>query len=89
MKDTTPASTSSGHIHLPKSYRQWSKTSVQPAGAKDHMKNDRKEWIKIAEELNWAIEMLKNDPTDIKTWYVVFATQEAFRKMHRELQNNI
>lgn len=85
MKDTTPASTSSGHIHLPKSYRQWSKTSVQPAGAKDRMKTDKEAWIKIAEELDWAIQMLKNNPTDIKTWYVVFATQEHFKKMHRDL----
>lgn len=87
MKDTTPASTSSGHIHLPKSYRQWSKTSVQPAGAKDRMNQATDEWKKMAQELNWGIELLKNNPTDVKTWYILFATQESFRKLERGLPN--
>lgn len=47
------------------------------------------EWKKMAQELNWGIELLKNNPTDIKTWYILFATQEAFRKLERGLPNQI
>lgn len=51
------------------------------------MNQQNEEWKKIAQELNWGIEILKNNPTDIKSWYVVFATQEAFRKLERGLPN--
>lgn len=49
----------------------------------------RAEWITIAQELNWGIELLKNDPTDIKTWQILFATQEAFKRLQRGLPNKI